>query len=139
MAEVYIKLYAVENTLRNCIITVLSSKYGEDWWNKAVPPEIQKRSNRNLNDTRRDFYKISTQKPIYYTNISDLKKIIDINWQEFKSILKNKDLFRGRLTELEVPRNAISHSHLLPENERGRFSENVDSILEILSRLNVIK
>src|SRR5689334_15572658 len=87
-SKLYWKLYAVENTIRIVIHSVLTAQFGPNWWTAAVDPKIvakasrfratyvakQKNANPGLSD-------------IHLVFLSDLTDILRVNNHLFGPII----------------------------------------------------
>lgn len=58
---------------------------------------------------------------IGYTTFANLSQLIINNWQDFSDLFPDQHWVSSRLNDLELSRNIIMHTGLLPELEVGRI------------------
>jgi hypothetical protein len=146
MAEYYQCFYIFENSIRNFISMVMSFKYGDNWWQERVV------SNQNLNqvcgnvNTRKKaenkdrFHGKRGAHEIYYTDIDDLRKIIETFFPDLKPFLKQpKSFLDHMLRTLNLSRRVIAHSNPLTRRDFERikqaFSDWCDQLSVVKERL----
>lgn len=127
----YIRLYILEKTLRQFIITQLS-EISENWWRERVPGDVWKEAeNRKKEEEQRLVYSLDLH-PIWYVDFYDYVKIVtrDDNWNDvFKKIFANRDHFKT-IMELLVPiRNKIAHMRPLSIKEIKNLEALTEDIL----------
>ena len=126
MGEIYPLLYIFENSLREFISRVLERKYGPNWWESKVKEEIQEKVKERIEREKLNPWHGSRGvHPIFYTDFSDLPKILNHNANDFNPFFKGISgkihwLIR-RLEELEMSRNNIAHTCPLAKKDRERF------------------
>lgn len=94
-AEICTKLFVLENSIRRVVSAVMSTKYGIDWWYDVTPRDIMyttfdRRSGEKEPKWRGQF----GAEPIYYTDIKDLKVIIDEQQKLFQKFFGDKFNFQ---------------------------------------------
>jgi len=120
MTEVYYYLYLFENSIRYFIIDTLS-KYGKDWWEKTVGKAVKKNAQKNIAQEERNRWHGKRGKhPIFYTFISDLSSIINVNWTDFKEIFPSQEWLNQRIIEIELSRNTVAHNNSLNNRDFER-------------------
>ena len=131
MSEVYKSIYCVENMLREFIVERLSENHGIDWWEKCVPSKVKKEVD-NLKEEEKinKYYSNRSTSNIGYTMLGNLTQIIINNWDDFSDIVPNQSWINSRMDDLEMARNIIMHTGVLPNMELER----VDSIVRDLLR-----
>lgn len=121
MSAFYYLYFCIENSVRGLIVGRLQEKYGADWWNIKVPDEV-KRDVEELREREQETpVAIRSEEPIYYTNFSDLTKIIESNWDDFSDTLRSRKAAIAALRLLNRIRNPIAHSCELEDDEIQRF------------------
>lgn len=103
-----------ENILRSLIIIILTEKYNEEYENhyRISPERLNKWKEKRDIETKK--YGITREERlIYYSDIFDLKTIIDKNWDLFQLIFKSKKRFEVFFEELEKFRNSLAHGREL--------------------------
>jgi hypothetical protein len=124
MASVYILLFSIENSARELIAERLRERKGVSWWD-SVPAKIRdkvqelkskEQSNRYHTERSTEF--------LGYTFFGNLAQIIVANWDDFSDLFPNQAWITSRFNDLELSRNIIMHTGILPPFE----VERVDSI-----------
>ena len=131
MSSVYIALYCAENMLRDFIVDRLSETKGIDWWEICVPKkvrdEVQKLKNK---EEKNKYYSNRANSNIGYTMLGNLTNIIIHNWDDFSDIIPSQAWITSRMDDLEMSRNIIMHTGLLPDIEMER----IESIVRDLTK-----
>lgn len=123
MAEdVYPIFYVFENSIRNLILTVMSKKYGNDWWESKTPSAIKKNVEGRLKKENKNRWHSSRRgvHKIFYTDFGDLQSIIIANWPDFKDLFPRQDWITSKFSDLELSRNIIAHNNPLQEDDIKR-------------------
>lgn len=130
MSSVYTALYCIENTIRNFIVERLSDRHGIDWWNISVPSKI-KDDVRKLKEkeSKNKYYSNRSDSEIGYTMLGNLAQIIINNWEDFSDIIPNQAWLTSRMDDLEMSRNVIMHTGVLPQVEIERIESIVRDLL----------
>jgi len=126
MASVYPLLYVLENSMRELIMRVMSSKYGGDWWETALTTG-RARTVKNNADARRNgenhrrWHQRRGAHPIDYTDLNDLGSLILARRDDFFPDVLGGDEARmwieHLMLELEPSRNVVCHMNpLSPDN-----------------------
>jgi len=106
----YWKLYAIENTIRVIIHSVLNVQIGIQWWDNAVGPTIKGRAR----DVRARYAgKPQNANPgaheIHLVFLGDLTEIIRSNSHLFTPVVPKTNQLIATLEEIRVPRNLVGH------------------------------
>lgn len=123
MADVYPDLYQLENLVRYVILNVLEEKYTSNWWDnrrvvsKAIAEKVEIR--KNFERQNRWVAKRRTHN-IFYTDFSELARIINMNTNDFKKIFANMEI-EAELRKLEPFRNIIAHNNPLSNTDIFRI------------------
>jgi hypothetical protein len=109
-SKLYWKLYAIENTLRIVINSVLTQQIGPNWWSLAVDPRIvskavQIRANyvakpKNAHPGIDDLHLIF---------LTDLTNILRDNSHQFLPVVTDTNNWIATLEALRMPRNLVGH------------------------------
>lgn len=123
MAEVYSRVYLLENLLRFTIIQALTEKYGSSWWDKC---RVSTRTRENVEKRIKDeninrWHGKRGSHPIFYTDFNDLRSVVVNNWEEFKELFPDQIWVQSRLKDVEPSRNIIAHNNPLPRREINRI------------------
>lgn len=119
MAVVYPILYVLENSMREVIQRVMTSKYGADWWNTALTSGKVKSlkdssDQRRANEGQMRWHQRRGAHPIDYVNLDDLATIIDAKQDDFfPAVLGDREWFRQFMRELAPSRNVLCHMNPL--------------------------
>jgi hypothetical protein len=135
MADIYPDIYFIENLIRHIVMDALKRKYGEDWWDKpnVVSNEIKRYVEGRKNLERRNrWHPRRGVHEIFYTNFSDLSRIIATNCTEFKKIFADIEI-EAELRKLEPLRNIIAHNNPLPQKECDRIKIFLDDLKKQLN------
>ena len=109
-AEVYWKLYVIENTIRIVVHSVLSVQIDPNWWTVAVDPKIVGNAQR--------FRKSYIAKPqnaspgmhdIHLVFLSDLTEIIRANSHLISPVVPTTNQWIITLEGIRLPRNLVGH------------------------------
>lgn len=126
MVNIYLKIYLFENSIRNLILKVLSTKYGKDWWETQVANDVKKDVQDRINKEKENRWhgKRGAHK-MFYTDIGDLKSIISKNWNDFKDVIKKEQGWvKLKIEEIEFSRNVIAHNNPLSDDDIQRLEVN---------------
>jgi hypothetical protein len=92
-----------ENNLRINILKTMLSRYGKDWWITKVNRSISEICiKRALHDNNKFHY-------IFYSDLSDVKRIIKDNWDDLRELFKNNDDIFEKIDKINKKRNLIFH------------------------------
>jgi hypothetical protein len=110
MAEVYLILYAFENSMREFIDGHLAAAYGDKWHDdpKIVNTTVKGRVERNRNaEVRHRYHSRRNARFVYYTDLGDLPLIAhsENGWKVFRSLLPTDKWLHGRVEVIEASRN----------------------------------
>jgi hypothetical protein len=107
-SKLYWKLYAIENTIRIVIHSVLTAQIGPTWWDVAADATIRKNVRRF-----RANYGPQNASPgshdIYLVFLSDLTKILRANNHLFVPIIRDTNNWIATLEGILAPRNLVGH------------------------------
>jgi hypothetical protein len=130
--KLYWKLYAIENTVRIAIHSVLNVQIGANWWAVAVDQNIAKRA--------QNFRKSYTANPrnaspgahdIHMLFLPDLTEILRANSNLFIAIIPTTDTWIKTLEGIRIPRNLVGHMNFPNAFDRGTI-DNAYSLLPSL-------
>lgn len=122
MAQLYPKMYLLENSIRSVINRVLTAKHGKDWWLTEAPIGVRKLvQGRKDKEDKVPWHGKRGAHEIYYSDFSDLRNIIEKNWVDFDPIIHKQQWINQWLEELEPARNTLAHNNPVSENEQKRI------------------
>lgn len=138
MAESYLLIYCFENTLRIFIDQISVDKFGEDYWNKLKIPRELKDSvtSRKKSEAKNQFHSLRGDKELFYLDMDHLLKIIEQNWDVFKSLFPSQDFIRTRISETVITRNHVAHNSWISEDDYSRVLGYYKDILKQLGQLS---
>ena len=130
MSSVYTALYCIENTIRNFIVERMSERHGIDWWEKTVPKKIKDAVvDLKKKEEKNKYHSNRSGNEIGYTMLGNLGQIIIANWNDFSDIIPNQAWLMSRMDDLEMSRNIIMHTGVLPTDEIERIESIVRDLL----------
>ncbi len=130
MSSVYQSIFCIENTLRNFIVERMSERHGLDWWAQSVPKKIKDDVERlKTREEKNKFFSSRSDSEIGYTMMGNLGQIIINNWNDFSDIIPSQAWLTSRMDDLEMARNIVMHTGVLPQIEIERITSIVRDIL----------
>lgn len=130
MASVYQAIFCIENTLRKFIVERMSERHGLDWWEEKVGSKIKKAvKTLKEKEEKNKFFSSRSDSEIGYTMLGNLGQIIIDNWDDFSDIIPSQAWLSSRMDDLEMARNIVMHTGVLPQIEIDRISSIVRDIL----------
>ncbi len=123
MASVYAMFYCLENSVRELISDRLSERHGAGWWSSScVSPKIRKDAETlKAKEEKNKYHTPRSSTMIGYTTFGNLSALIINNWQDFSDLFPDQHWVSSRLNDVELSRNIIMHTGLLPELEVDRI------------------
>jgi hypothetical protein len=122
MSAVYIGFFCLENAVRELISERLLERKGADWWDKVVPAKIQTAVEKLKEKEQKNRY--HTQRSVNaigYTMFGNLAQIVIANWEDFSDLFPDQAWVTSRFNDLEMSRNVIMHTGILPQLEIDRI------------------
>lgn len=130
MSSVYTALYCIENTIRDFIVERMSERHGIDWWEKTVPKKIRDAVvDLKKKEEKNKYHSNRSSNEIGYTMLGNLGQIIIANWNDFSDIVPNQAWLTSRMDDLEMSRNIIMYTGVLPTDEIERIESIVRDLL----------
>ena len=134
MAEVYLYLYCVENSLRLFIEKVAKDEWGEDYFsrlnlNRDILSSISQRKQR---ESKNKWLRLRGDSEIFYLDFKDLGTIVQNNWNLFSSYFPNQGWILTKINELGECRNLVAHNSFIQSHEKDVIRVNYNSILKQL-------
>jgi hypothetical protein len=102
----------IEVKLRRIVHDTLRSHFGEDYWKRGVPGDLQAKIKERISERKRSKVVTRIDDPLIrlqYADIMDLHKIIDKNWDLFKGRFESRDTLRSHFLALKNYRNPLGH------------------------------
>ena len=138
MAEVYLYLYCIENSLRLFIESVAIEHYGENWttqlkMNRSIKDSVKKRKEQaELNQ----WLSVRGGSDLFFIDFKDLGSVISLNWDIFKDRFSDLKWIESKIDELAECRNLIAHNSYIGAHEKDLIRLYYHSILK---QIGVIK
>lgn len=130
MSSVYQALFCIENTIRIFIVERMSERYGLDWWKEKVPSKIRGDVEKlKTREQKNKFFSSRSDSEIGYTMLGNLGQIIIFNWDDFSDIIPSQAWLTSRMDDLEMARNIVMHTGVLPQIEIDRITSIVRDVL----------
>jgi len=134
MAEVYLYLYSVENSLRLFIEKVAKDEFGDSYFsqlslNTGISASIVHRKNE---ETKKKWMSLRGDSELFYLDFKDLGTIIQNNWDLFSSYFPDQNWILTKIKELSDCRNLVAHNSFIQEHEKDVIRVNYTSILRQL-------
>lgn len=130
MASVYQAIFCIENTIRSFIVERMSERYGLNWWEEKVSTGIKRDVTKlKEKEAKNKFFSSRSDSEIGYTMMGNLGQIITDNWEDFSDIIPNQAWLNSRMQDLEMARNIVMHTGVLPQDEIERITSIVRDIL----------
>jgi len=125
-AEIYPIIYMFENSVRQFVVAVMKRKFGGNWWTERVETVNtkihQNVTTRKLAEKEAPWHSGRGADPIFFTDIDDLKKIINTNSKEFREILAGKfEHVIVWIDEIEKTRNILAHNNPGAKKDKDRL------------------
>ena len=122
MSSVYMSFFCIENAIRELISDRLSERKGLDWWEKSVPEKVKKSVQKLIQKEEKNKYHTPRSTTnIGYTMFGNLGDIIIYNWDDFSDLFPDQAWISSRFNDLEMSRNIIMHTGILPDIEIERI------------------
>ena len=122
MAQNYIILYCLENSIRELIVKRLEEEHGDDWWTQVVPEAVRKNAEKNKKKEQASGITPRSTEDIDFTNFGELGEIIKANWETFGDMLRDIRAVEKILALLNSLRAPIAHCKALAEDEELRLN-----------------
>lgn len=122
MGDVYEVFFCLENAVRDLIEQRLSERKGQNWWDISVPEKVRKAAeDLRTREEKNKYHAQRNSTLIGYTMFGNLSQIIIANWDNFSDLFPDQHWISSRFNDLELSRNIIMHTGILPEIEVGRI------------------
>jgi formyltetrahydrofolate synthetase len=103
MAEVYVLIYCIENSLRMFIKYICTHQYGDDYIDKIqVSEKLREKIRRRKVDAEKNKWLPIRGEDLFYLDIEDLGKIIQNNWELFENFFPNQPWITQKIKEIQM-------------------------------------
>ena len=121
-SRVYWKLYAIENTVRIVIHSVLTAQVGPAWWTVAVDTKITAKAARfRASYARRPRNANPGASDIYLVFLTDLTEILRVNTHLFTPVIPDTNNWIALLEAIRLPRNLVGHMNFPNAYDRSQI------------------
>jgi hypothetical protein len=119
MAELYLVIHCLENSVRKFIELTLTESINKNWWDIVKNADLENKVKDRKSKEQKNKW-LSPRgdiSPLYYLDWSDLVKIIRKRESDFLNRIGDIKFIELRLEELERTRNIIAHNGTLPSED----------------------
>ncbi len=136
-AELYPTLFIFENSIRRFVAAMMNSEFGDDWWETEVTLRIRNSVDIRRSDERNyPWHSRRGAEPIYYTDIDDLKKIMNANNACFRKVLGKKyERVHIWIEDIEKTRNILAHNNPVAKKDIDRLRMQARDWSELLKAI----
>jgi len=135
-SKVYWKLFAIENTIRVVIHSVLTAQIGAQWWATAVDRKIVAKAQSVRNDyAARPQNANPGAHDIHLVFLRDLTEIIRANNNLFAPVVPNTNQWIATLEAIRVPRNLVGHMNFPNTFDRNAIDSAHSQLPALLGHL----
>jgi hypothetical protein len=135
-AEVYWKLYAIENTIRIVIHSVLSAQINPNWWSAAVDQRIVGNAQRFRQSYIANPHNASPGiHDIHLVFLSDLTEIIRANSHLISRVVPTTNQWIVTLEGIRLPRNLVGHMNFPNTYDRNAIDATYAQLPTLLGHL----
>lgn len=103
----------IEVKLRRIVNETLRLHLDEFYWKKAIPGDLQAKIKDRISESNRSKIVSRIDDPLIrlqYSDIMDLQKIIDKNWEFFKERFDSRETLKSHFLALKNYRNPLGHA-----------------------------
>ena len=135
-SKLYWKLYAIENTLRIVVNSVLTLQIGANWWGVAVDPDVVSKASRF-----RTHYAAKPRNAspgladIHLIFLSDLTEILRANSHQFLPVVTDTNNWIAALEAIRVPRNLVGHMNFPNAFDRAAIDAAYAQLPSLIAQL----
>lgn len=134
--KLYWKLYAIENTLRIVVNSVLTLQIGTNWWTVAVDPNVVSRAYRfRLHYAARPRNANPGAEDIHLTFLSDLTEILRTNSHQFLPLIPDTNNWIAALEAIRVPRNLVGHMNFPNAFDKAAIDSAYSQLPSLMNQL----
>ena len=135
-SKLYWKLYAIENTLRVVVNSVLTLQLGANWWDVAVDPNVVSKASRfRTHYAARPRNANPGVADIHLIFLSDLTEILRANSHQFLPVVTDTNNWIAALEAIRVPRNLVGHMNFPNAFDRGAIDSAYSQLPSLINQL----
>lgn len=122
MSSIFTVFFCLENSVRELINERLSERHGPAWWNEKIPNKIKENVEKlKEKESHNRYHTQRSASSLGYTFFGQLCQIIIANWDDFSDLIPDQHWINSRFNDLEMSRNIIMHTGVLPDIEIERI------------------
>ena len=134
--ELYWKLYALENTIRVVINSVLLVQIGQQWWMTAVAPDVRREAQRRRNRAEaRPQHANPGNHDVYLVGLFELIEILRANSHLFLPVIPEIDQWLVTLERVRPSRNLVGHMNFPNAYDRNSIDGAYNQLPNLVARL----
>lgn len=135
-SKLYWKLYAIENTLRIVVNSVLTLQIGPNWWSVAVDPHVVSKAARfRVHYAARPRNASPGVEDIHLIFLSDLTEILRVNSHQFLPLVVDTNNWIAALEAIRVPRNLVGHMNFPNAFDKAAIDSAYSQLPSLISQL----
>ena len=135
--KLYWKLYALENTVRIVINSVLLIQIGQQWWTAAVAPPVRTEAQRRRNRAAaRPQHASPGVHDIYLVGLFELIEILRVNSHLFLHIIPETNQWVATLEGIRPSRNLVGHMNFPNAYDRNAIDGAYRQLPNLVARLS---
>lgn len=118
MSGVFPYIYVLENSIREFIDKIMTTKFGADWWDSQAPPELKKDVSKKMATDKKDsWHQRRGDRPIDYLDLIELPRVMNkIGQFVVPDIIPSLEWFRELVKEVYKSRCVVCHMNPLEKN-----------------------
>lgn len=118
MTAVYPLLYIMENSIRELIDTIMTSRHGKDWWDSEAPKGLRKTvADRTLDEKKHSWHQRRGDRPLDYLDLDQLKALMrKIEKEVVPDIIPSIEWFMQLVDEVYKSRCVVCHMNPLDKD-----------------------
>lgn len=133
MARYYETFYALENHIRDLILSTLEAETEPNWWTACVPKDIRDRAQFARDKEINRAVTPRSEELLVYTTFGELGQIILANWIKFESVFKSKKGVEEITARLNMLRGPIAHNGVLERDEVVRLMLSIRDLFRLMA------
>lgn len=133
MARYYEIFYALENHLRQLILTGVDAENNSNWWIDCVPKDIRDRAEGMRKKELSRAVSPRSEELLVYTTFGELGQVITANWEKFASVFKSKEGLSDITARLNLVRGPIAHNGVLERDEVVRLMLSIRDLFRLMA------
>jgi hypothetical protein len=134
--KAYWKLYAIENTIRVVVNSVLLRQIGAEWWSIAVDPTVAREAHRQRNrSVANPKHANPGSHDIYLISLFHLTEILRTNSNLFEPVIPETNQLLVALELMRGSRNLVGHMNFPNAYDRDMVDIAYKQLPTILARL----